>query len=290
MDGEVLPAFEQDYPEVVEALPASFDDDLISKPACQRQWRWDQQHGLWGTIDPADGQAWRRHLDYYVQLHQLADESLGAVLGALAESGAWDDTVIVFTSDHGDMCGSHGLRSKGPFVYDEIMKVPAIVRVPGVTSGGAASVALTSHVDLALTICGLAGVEPDPAMRGVDLGPVLRSPAAAVREQVLFCHASAHTSNIRSTRWAIRGSFDGRYKYARYFGVGGGLPNDDLRGTATPMLYGPDAAFEDQEHELYDLQEDPHELVNLAHDRGRRNELRQRYEHLLALEAVELST
>ena len=53
------------------------------------------------------------------------------------------------------------------------------------------------------------------------------------------------------------------------------------------MLYGPDAAFEDQEHELYDLQEDPHELVNLAHDPGRRAELRTRFDALRALEATE---
>jgi arylsulfatase A-like enzyme len=288
-EGDTLPAYDEDYPEVVSSLPASFDDDLISKPACQRQWRWDQQHGLWGTIDPADPAAWRRHLDYYVRLHELADESLGTVLSALEDSGAWDDTIVVFSSDHGDMCGSHGLRSKGPFVYDEIMKVPAVVKAPGLTGAGAVSSSLTSHVDLARTICGLAGVEAPPSMRGVDLGPVLADPAASVRDQVLFCHATAHTSNIRATRWAIRGSFDGRYKYARYFGVGGGLPNDDFSGTPTPMLYGPDAAFEDQEHELYDLQEDPHELVNLAHDRGRRPELRARFADLLALEAKEFA-
>jgi len=288
MDGDVIPAYDEDYAEVVDRLPDNFDDDLISKPACQRQWRWDQQHGLWGHIDPSDPAAWRRHLDYYVRLHELADESLGTVLSALEESGAWDDTAIVFTSDHGDMCGSHGLRSKGPFVYDEIMKVPAVVKVPGVTEAGASSSALTSHVDLARTICGLAGVEAPSSMRGVDLGPVLSTSGdAAVREQVLFCHATAHTSNIRATRWSIRGYFDGRYKYARYFGVGGGLPNDDFTGKPTPMLYGEDAAFEDQEHELYDLQEDPHELVNLAHDRGRRNELRARFAELKALEAAE---
>ena len=54
------------------------------------------------------------------------------------------------------------------------------------------------------------------------------------------------------------------------------------------MLYGPDAAFEDQEHEWYDLQEDPHELVNLAMDHGRRAELRRRFDDLLAVEAKEL--
>ncbi|MFD4715646.1 sulfatase-like hydrolase/transferase [Streptomyces sp. NPDC058430] len=52
---------------------------------------------------------------------------LGTVLDALEESGDWNDTAIIFTSDHGDMRGSHGVRSKGPFVYDEIMRVPCCV-------------------------------------------------------------------------------------------------------------------------------------------------------------------
>jgi len=109
-----------------------------------------------------------------------------------------------------------------------------------------------------------------------------------VRAHVLFAHATAHTSNIRATRWSIRGIFDGRHKYARYYGVGGGLPNDDFTGVPTPMLYGPDADFEDQEHEWYDQQEDPHELVNLAMDNGRRLELRERFEQLRLIEADEL--
>lgn len=291
-DGAAVPPFTEDYDDVVEHLPASFEDDLLTKPACHRQWRWDQQHWIAGYIDPSDRESWRRQLDYYVRLHQLADESLGTVLSALERSGAWDDTVVVFTSDHGDMCGSHGLRSKGPFVYDEIMRVPLYIKpadaVAAPAAVGTRSDALSSHVDLARTICGFAGVEPDPSFQGVDLGPLVADPATAVRDHVLFAHATAHTSNIRSTRWSIRGIFDGRTKYARYYGVGGGLPNDDFTGVPTPMLYGPDAAFEDQEHEWYDHQEDPHELVNLAMDHGRRNELRAWYDELLAIEAQEL--
>ena len=114
-------------------------------------------------------------------------------------------------------------------------------------------------------------------MQGVDLGPLVADPGATVRDHVLFAHATAHTSNIRATRWAIRGIFDGRHKYARYYGVGGGLPNDDFTGVPTPMLYGPDAAFEDQEHEWYDQQEDPDELVNLAMDNGRRTSCASRF-------------
>jgi len=279
-DDETLPAYEVDYPETVEELPANFGDDLHTKPDSHRAWRWAQQHGIWGYIDPADTKAWLRHLDYYVELQRRADESLGTVLSALEESGAWDDTAIIFTSDHGDMCGSHGLRSKGPFIYDEIMHIPMYVRVPGVTTAGARSDALSSHVDLARTICGLAGVEPDLGMQGVDLFN------DAPRDEVLFAHDSAHTSVVMQTRYAIRGYFDGRYKYGRYYGIGGGKPGDDpFYKRPSVKLYDVDAHFDDQDHELYDLQEDPFELVNLAHDAGHRSMLRDCYARMKDLES-----
>jgi arylsulfatase len=291
-DDELLPLFTNRYDEVCDALPANFDDDLLDKPEAQRQWRWDQQHGMWGYIDPADTKSWLRHLDYYVKLQQLGDESLGTVMGALEESGAYHDTIVIYTSDHGDMCGSHGLRSKGPFVYEEIMHVPCYVRVPGMTPAGAQSSTLGTHVDLAATICSLAGVDPSsqPSLKGVDLTPALADPSRVVRDHVLFVHDTAHTEHINQTRYAIRGFFDGHTKYARYYGVGGGKPSSGLWGREPgAKLYDVDAAFEDQEHEWYDLVEDPHEVVNLAHDRGRRAQLRANYERMLAYEAAELS-
>ncbi|HEY5173360.1 MAG TPA: sulfatase-like hydrolase/transferase [Acidimicrobiia bacterium] len=292
-EDDVLPVFDTAYAEVCDALPANFADDLIDKPAAQRQWRWDQQHGLWGYIDPGDTKSWLRHLDYYVQLQRMADESLGTVLGALEESGAYDDTIVIFTSDHGDMCGSHGLRSKGPFVYEEIMHVPCYVRVPGVTPAGAQSDALATHVDLASTICALGGVDPATqlSLRGVDLAPVFSDPSATVRDHVLFAHDTAHTDEINHTRYAIRGYFDGRTKYARYYGVGGGKPGTGLWGKDPGhKLYDVDADFVDQEHEWYDLDDDPHELVNLACDPGRRAELRANYARLLEYEQASFSS
>jgi arylsulfatase A-like enzyme len=292
-EDDVLPVFDTAYDEVCDALPANFADDLLDKPAAQRQWRWDQQHGLWGYIEPGDTKSWLRHLDYYVKLQQMADESLGTVLGALEESGAYDDTIVIFTSDHGDMCGSHGLRSKGPFVYEEIMHVPLYVRVPGLTRAGSQSDALATHVDLASTICALGGVDPatQPSLKGVDLTPVLADPSASVRDHVLFAHDTAHTEEINHTRYAIRGYFDGRTKYARYYGVGGGKPGTGLWGKDPGhKLYDVDADFVDQEHEWYDLHEDPHELVNLARDPARRAELRANYERLLEYEMASFSS
>ena len=104
---------------------------------------------------------------------------------ALEAAGAWDDTVVIFTSDHGDMCGSHGLRSKGPFVYDEIMRVPLYVRGARASrTRGSATSALGTHVDLAATICALAGVDRrggaqvGDRCRGSTCPPVLADPAA----------------------------------------------------------------------------------------------------------------
>jgi arylsulfatase A-like enzyme len=283
-EDETLPVYDRNYPAVFDTLPANFDDDLVSKPGAHRQWRWDQQHGLWGYIDPTDKAAWLRHLDYYAHLHTLADESLGTVLSALEASGAWDETIIIFTSDHGDMCGSHGLRSKGPFVYDEIMRVPLYIRVPG--GRPSATDALASHVDLAATIVALAGGSAE-SLPGCDLRPVLEEPAARVRDHVLFAMDSAHTENINQTRYAMRGFFDGRYKYARYYGVGGGFPSTGLWGRDPgAKLYDVDARFEDQDHEWYDHDADPDELVNLAVDRSRRADVREQFERLLGYEAM----
>ena len=291
-DSDPIPAYEGDYPEVFDELPANFADDLTSKPAAHRAFRHSQQHGVWGYLDPADKAAWLRQLDYYAELHRLADESLSVVLSALAASGAAAETAVIFTSDHGDMCGSHGLRSKGPFVYSEIMKVPCYLKVPGLTSPGSVSDALASHVDLAPTICALAGIDASEVagLAGVDLSPVLADRAASVRDHVLFAMDSAHTSHVRATRYALRGYFDGRVKYARYYGIGGGKPNDDFTPASrrSGKQVGVGAAFDEQEHEMYDLADDPGELVNLAGDPARRRDVRERFDELASYEAAEL--
>jgi arylsulfatase len=252
----------------------------------QRQWLYEQQHTLYGYLDPADTRSWLRHLDYYWHLHVAGDHSLGVVLDALDASGEADGTAVVFTSDHGDMCGSHGLRSKGPFVYEEIMRVPLYLRVPGLTRPGSRTDALATHVDLARTVAALADVAVAPTLVGVDLRPVLADPAGAGRESVLFAQDSAWYERCIHLRYAIRGIFDGRFKYARYYGVGGSTTQFG-KPWPTPKLFDVDADFEDHDHELYDLREDPDELVNLAHDRGRRGEVREWFHRLKAAEALE---
>ncbi len=105
-----------------------------------------------------------RRLYYY--LHKLVDQAIGRILDSLEASGMADETVVVFTSDHGDLLGAHGgLQQKWCNAFDEATRVPLIVKGPGV-SPGSISVA-TSHVDLVPTLMGLAGIDIERAAAGV---------------------------------------------------------------------------------------------------------------------------
>ena len=102
---------------------------------------------------------------------------------------------------------------------------------------------------------------------------------------VLFAQDSAQTTELNKVRYALRGFYDGRTKYARYYGVGGGKPSTGLWGKSPgTKLFDVDCAFDDNDHEWYDHDADPDELVNLANDRSRRAELRDTYERMRAYE------
>jgi arylsulfatase A-like enzyme len=290
LEGVPVEAMSEDYAERFDTLPANFHDDLHSKPEIQRAWRQVRNHEHFvGTMDLADERAWLRQLDYYAYLHEELDKNLGELLDTLDELGVYDDTVIAYTSDHGDACGSHGLRAKLPCVYEEVMGVPLVVKAPGITTPGTATDALATHVDLAATLCALGGVDLDetPSLSGVDLTPALAHPSASPRDYVFFSQDSAQSSLIRSCRYAVRGFFDGTTKYARYYGIGGGVERDGTP-SAEPKLFDIDAAFDDHDHEWYEVDNDPHELENLAHDPSRSDTLRDNFNRLLEIEAAEL--
>jgi len=285
-----IPPFPFEYDEVFDELPPNFDDDLFTKPDVHRAWLDEQNGTYYGSVSRDDTRSWLRMLDYYWWQHQQSDDNLGKVLDALDATGQADDTIVIFTSDHGEMCGSHGLRSKGPFIYQENMNVPLYVVAPGVSAAGTVTDALATHVDLAATVVALAGADGRPEasdIRGRDLTPILRDQRASVRDEVLFCQDMAWYGATVHSRYAIRGSFDGTVKYGRYYGVGG---STDQYGTPSrhPKRVDVDAPFEDQDHELYDLREDPYELENLANDRSRRKEARERFHHLRQLELAEM--
>lgn len=283
-----LPAVPNDaYPRVFDELSPNFWDALHTKPEAHRQFAWDWNHGRMGNLDPDDRDTWLRMLDYYYWLHQKVDVEVGLVLDALEDSGFADTTMTFYTSDHGEMAGSHGLRGKGPFVYEENLNIPLYVTGPDVPPG-TVTTALGSHVDFAPTLLSLAGGSPQDAdIPGTDLSRVLRDPTEPGASQVRFDIDLGWAPGTAATRYALRGSFDGRYKYAHYFGVDE-APAQVGRGEDPPKRFGPDAPFVYQDHELYDLEADPFELRNLAMDVDRQGEIRERFEETRSWEAETL--
>jgi arylsulfatase A-like enzyme len=118
----------------------------------------------------------------------MIDDSVGQILAALEKLGMADNTMIVYTSDHGDMMGDHGMIMKGFMGFNGIFNVPLIWKVPGVTPKGAVSDSLVSAIDLAPTILNLSNINKKKVsfdMQGVDITPVLKNPNEQVRDSCL---------------------------------------------------------------------------------------------------------
>ena len=158
-------------PDIAEA--PSQADSFAGRPACQEQFKrvWPQM-----TADQPADLAYRR-LYYY--LHKIVDQAIGRILDALEASGMADDTIVVFTSDHGDLLGAHGgLQQKWCNAFDEATRVPLLVSGPGVAPLPDGIATPTSHVDLIPTLMGLAGIDVERAA-GRGGRPARRSPSAA---------------------------------------------------------------------------------------------------------------
>jgi choline-sulfatase len=153
---EIVP---QDKDLFLPEYEASHREDLTSKPKAQKSYR--DTYGMWGGAIPEElGPQYRR---LYYQLHKNLDEEMAKVMSALLASRFRDDTIVVFTSDHGEMLGSHGDQHQKMYqAYEETTHVPLIVWSAKRFSGPRTIDALTSHVDLAPTLLGLAGIDPEP--------------------------------------------------------------------------------------------------------------------------------
>lgn len=156
-----LPPPDDTVPDIAEAPSQS--DSFAGRPPCQEQFKavWQQM-----TYEQEADVGYRR-LYYYLQ--KMVDQAIGRVLEALEESGMADDTIVVFTSDHGDLNGAHGgLMQKWYNAFDEAIHVPLLVKGPGVTATPGGVSTATSHVDLIPTLMGLAGIDPEQAASGVS--------------------------------------------------------------------------------------------------------------------------
>lgn len=200
--------------------------------------------GQSGWVTPSDARTpeeeccWRAHLD----MTSLLDRHLGRILDALDELDLARDTLVVFTSDHGDYLGDHFLWGKGGSHYDAAVRVPFIVRWPGRAPAGARGAALQSLVDLAPTFLAAAGLAPHPAMQGLNQLPSWSAPDRGVRAGVLIDHRVERGLYVNS--WITD-----RYRLSLHALVADG--RDEI--------------------EVYDLRDDPGEFTNLAARGGNRD-------------------
>ena len=252
---------------------------------------------VWNTVlghIPDEPDRWRRFHDYYINCIRNVDNSLAGLLAELDQLRLADRTAVMFTSDHGELAGAHGLHGKGPFAYQEGIHLPLLMTHPDVR-GGQTCQALTGHIDLVPSLLAMAGASPGRAaelagraLPGKDVTPLLSAPGAArvqaLREGVLFTYSGIATNDAElwrrvaaaqaagrdpkeelrrqgfapdlTKRGSLRSVFDGRYKFTRYF-----APTQRNRPTTLDELY----RWNDVE--LFDLEADPRETRNLAADR-----------------------
>jgi arylsulfatase A-like enzyme len=208
------------------ALPASWADDFANKPNMNRR-----DAGLWAAL--TEEQVRAAIARYWAYCEQV-DAQVGRVLDALDRTGQAAATLVVFTSDHGDMAGAHRQFIKGWQPYEETYRVPLVMRWPGVIAPGGVCDHLVQLHDLAHLFVDVTGATPIVPADGRSLRPLFADPARTDWEDVAFC-AYYGGEFLYTQRMVITP----RHKY-----VFNGFDFD----------------------ELYDLEADPHELHNAIDD------------------------
>jgi len=209
------------YPWQEIVLPRSVSNDLDDMPrlAITRS-----RSELNGIAKFPDNQK-RMWAAYYASV-TFMDEQVGRILDELDRLGLREKTAIVFTSDHGYHLGEHTFWQKSN-LHEEVTRVPLIISLPGHEAGRSKS--LVELVDLFPTLSAAAGLKTPEGLHGTSLLPILRDPAARVKDSALSIHSSG--TSMRTANWA----------YTRY---------------------------KDGSEELYDMKNDPGQFTNRASDVG----------------------
>ncbi len=226
-----------------EPYHAFYDPRSIAPPVGSPAQLTDRARGLsasrnnydWQHLSPEAVQLSRAR---YFGLVTFQDKQVGRLLRFLAQNGLADNTVVLYAADHGDLLGDFGCFFKANFLNGSV-RVPMILRSPGQVPAGVLSDHLVGLQDVLPTLAGLAGVPLDQQVDGVDLTEFLDKPTKTVRPYYV-----SQCGNDPQQSYMV---FDGRYKY----------------------IYSQWDAVE----ELYDEQQDPAELRNLAGDSGHRSRL-----------------
>lgn len=210
--------------------------------------------------DPATG--YRKHTpeslrkarsEYFAMISRI-DDNVGKLMAKLDAMKLRENTVVVFTSDNGWMLGEHHLFAKGPFFYEELVRMPLLVRYPKFGHAGEKTDRLVSHVDFAPTFCELAGISPPITMQGHSIVPLLKDPERGAHPSECFLEYDEQNGR----KFPARGIVSPRYKLIDYR-----LPGQDR-------------------DLFYDLAHDPKETYNGINDLRYRTVVKVMRERLAA--------
>jgi uncharacterized sulfatase len=228
------------------------DDPLSDKPRSQKEWaQHTKSHQT--QLARSGAKAYLRHPHHFA-CNSFCDSQVGRVLAAIdAETPG---ALVIHTSDHGDMFGSHGLYGKGPCMYEEIVRIPFIVRWPGMAPAGSVSKDPVSHIDLVPTLLDYFGMAAPSILQGRSLLAQMRNPAHRTNDFVFMEFNRFEIDHDGFGAFApMRSVFDGRYKLVINL-----LDTD----------------------EFYDLTADPLELQNRVNDPASTPERERLLDELLA--------
>ncbi|MEM7015736.1 MAG: sulfatase-like hydrolase/transferase [Pseudomonadota bacterium] len=178
----------------------------------------------------------------------MIDDSIGTILKQLGELGMSDNTIIVFTSDHGDMFGDHGVMLKGAMHYEGCTRVPLLIKVPnqqpGICNG------LISSLDIGPTLLSLAGLSGFYGMQGIDASGLLSNPEDRIRDEIFIEEDQLNDILRVGTQLRMRTLITEEARLTIYQGYDG--------------------------IELFDLKNDPHEMENVSNHATLRAEMMER--------------
>ena len=241
-----LPAerYENAYEDAAFEPPAIPAGDREGKPVFRREVKQvDKIHIMGVTPETQESRRGRATdirsvaLDRARSINSM-DDGVGMVYDALERTGQLDNTIMIFSSDHGYLMGEHGVKEEKRWAWEPSVRVPMVMRYPKLISAGSVRDQDVLNIDVAPTVLELAGVKPPLPMHGKSLVPVFRSADAPLRESILTEYF-LETCVPQVPDWQCMRK--GKWKYINY-----------------PTVEGAD--------ELYDLTEDPHEGNNVIGD------------------------
>jgi len=168
-------------------LPTSINDPLEGAPEYLRRlqrFTADQQRQYVSPFGASDHELVRECIAATYGMVEMIDDAVAKIMARLEQLGLRENTIVVFTSDHGDMMGEHGLMLKGFMPYRGTLQVPFVIDDP--RRGAGRTDALAGSIDLASTLLDLVGLPGYDGMQGISLAAILDDPNAAVRDHILI--------------------------------------------------------------------------------------------------------